>query len=136
MPSRLTIDSFFARKETKPVINEGTEFSEQANTTETGLLSPVLSPGETILTSSNVEAFIAQLGKNKDGHSTLLFRRACLELYALLQKNKSDTARKMIRLCPNSLSNEESCRKLLSGWEKQQALYADINFEDVTTLHM
>jgi len=130
MPSKLTIDSFFARKETKPVITEGTEITEQANTTETGLSSPVLSPSEKILTASNVETFIAQLGKYKDSHSTLLFRRACLELYALLQKNKSDTARKMIRLCPNSLSNEESCRKLLSGWEKQQALYADINFEE------
>ena len=60
------------------------------------------------LTVENVEKFIARMGENQEGHSTLLFRRACLELASLLHNNKTDTARRMMRLCPELFSNKES----------------------------
>jgi hypothetical protein len=60
-----------------------------------------------MLSASNVEKLIAQLGKNQDGNSTLLLRQACLELCILLHDNKSDTARRMMRVCPVFFTNEE-----------------------------
>jgi hypothetical protein len=103
MPSRLTMTSFFQRVEKKTVTDEA-DILENTVTTESGTSTDVPSICERnqILTASNVENFVAQLAKNQDGKSTLLFRRACLELCALLQNNKSDTARRIIRLYPNN----------------------------------
>ena len=90
MPSRLTMTSFFQRVEKKPVVTDEADILENTVTTESGTSTdvPSISERNQILTASNVENFVAQLGKNQDGKSTLLFRRACLELYALLQNNK------------------------------------------------
>ena len=116
MPSRLTITSFFQRKEQKPVINDGSDIPEDTVLTDTVISSEVggLSESKVIMTASNVENFLAQLGKNQTGHSTLLIRKACLELCALLQNNKTDTARRMMRLCPDAFASDESCRMSLT----------------------
>jgi hypothetical protein len=84
------------------------------------------------MTVSNVENFLTQLGKNQTGHSLLLFRRACLELCALMHNNKSDTARtgRMNRLCPDAFASDASCRMSLTKWAKRQDMLADLKFED------
>ena len=132
MPSRLTITSFFQRKEQKPVINDDNDISEDIVVSDTVISSDACGASECkeIMTASNVENFLIQLGKNQTGHTTLLFRRACLELCALLHNNKADTARRMMRLCPDAFASDESCRMSLTKWAKRRDMLADLKFEE------
>jgi hypothetical protein len=62
--------------EQKHVFNDNTDISE--DNLPTGISSAVLiiSKSKAMLSASNIEKLIAQLGKNQDGSSTLLLRRA------------------------------------------------------------
>ena len=132
MPSRLTIPAFFQRKQEKLVLNDGNDILEETAIIDSVVSSDVgvASECKVTMTSANVERFLAQLGKTQGCHSTLLFRRACLELCALQHNNKADTARRVMRVCPNAFANEESCRAALRNWAKRQDLLADIKFEE------
>jgi hypothetical protein len=129
MPFQLTNTSFFQRKEQKPVINDENDISEEIVVTDTVISSDLCGASECkeimmLRTSSH------QLGKNQTGHSSLSFRRACLELCALLHNNKADTARRMKRLCPDAFDSEESCRMSLTKWAKRQDILAELKFEE------
>jgi hypothetical protein len=131
MPSKLTITSFFQRQEKQPIIDED-EVLEETVATDSGISShvPSIAESQQILTASNIERFISQLGTRMEGHSTLLFRRACIELYDLLQNNRSDTARRVRRLCPDSFATDDSCRMSLSKWDKRRELLAEVKFQE------
>jgi hypothetical protein len=75
MPSRLTITSFFQRKNENPVINDGNDILEDIVAADSEVSSDVGDASECkiIMTASNVERFLTQLGKNQASHSTLLF---------------------------------------------------------------
>jgi hypothetical protein len=73
MPSRLTIPAFFQRKQEKLVINDGNDILEETAIIDSVVSSDVGDASEckVIMTSSNVERFLAQLGKTQGCHSTL-----------------------------------------------------------------
>jgi hypothetical protein len=128
MPSKLTMTSHFQLLDKQPVIDEETDIpADNAVTSDTGILDAVLSIGKCkqMLNASNVESFIAQLGKNQEGHTTLLIGRACLELCILLQENKSDTCRRTNQIpLPNQFlapkGAGECCIKTGEGKQEDQ----------------
>jgi hypothetical protein len=67
MPSRLTIPAFFQRKQEKLVINDGNDILEETAIIDSVVSSDVGDASEckVIMTSSNVERFLAQLGKTQ-----------------------------------------------------------------------
>jgi hypothetical protein len=89
MPSKLPITSYFSPLKPTSVINDDADISEVTGnlTTEISAAVPLLS--DPMFSASNVEKFIAQVGKNQDGKSTLLLLRACLELCVLLHPASS-----------------------------------------------
>ena len=58
-PSRLTITSFFQRKDQKPVINDGTDILEDIVATDSVVSSDVGDASECKVTASNVERYLA-----------------------------------------------------------------------------
>ncbi len=72
--------TYFQRLEKKPVINEESDIPDDSVTNDTRISVAILSIGECkkILIASRVESF-THLGKNLEGHSTQLFRRAFLK---------------------------------------------------------
>ncbi len=66
MQARLTITFFFQRKQEKSVINDEIQENPVFNEGSAGDVSDVIvSESKPLLTASNLERFIAQLGKNQ-----------------------------------------------------------------------
>jgi len=115
MPSKLPITSFFSRLEQNPVINDNTGSEDNLTTGIYSAAVPIISECKPMLSASNVEKFIAQLGRNQDGNSTLLLRRAIFEMATMIWRMREISTEQRMR-------SQQQSQLQLPQWKRSKLM--------------